>query len=51
MKKKVLGILLSAAMVLTLLAGCGNSGDSGNNAGQGSAPQEEASQPDRKSVV
>jgi erythritol transport system substrate-binding protein len=46
MKKKVLGILLSAAMVLTLLAGCGNSGDSGNNAGQGSAPQEEASQPD-----
>lgn len=30
MKKKVLSALLTAGMVVTMLAGCGNSGNSGN---------------------
>lgn len=43
MKKKVLAILLSAAMTAVLLAGCG-SGDAGNNAAEEPAAEESAAQ-------
>lgn len=41
MKKKVIATLLTAAMTMTMLAGCGGSGDSGSASGDAAAPADD----------
>lgn len=57
MKKKIAALLLSAAMAVSLLAGCGSSHEAGQETQEQSenkqeeSSQEENAQKDRKSVV
>ena len=50
MTKRVLTALLSAAMLLSLLAGCGNSSSSASNAGEASAAPTESAKEDVKAT-
>ena len=51
MTKRVLTALLSAAMLLSLLAGCGNSSSSASNAGEASAAPTESAKEEAKATV
>ena len=50
MTKRVLTALLSAAMLLSLLAGCGNSSSSASNAGEASAAPTESAKEEAKAT-
>ena len=50
MTKRVLIALLSAAMLLSLLAGCGNSSSSASNAGEASAAPTESAKEEAKAA-
>ena len=46
MKKKIVSILLCTAMVATMAAGCGGSGDSGSDSGSDAKTEEDAGSDD-----